>query len=138
MKKVIIPTKLDKEVSRILGDAGFEVVQNPEKAVADLAAENTDAEVIIVRSEKVTPEVMDKLPNLRLVVRAGAGFDNIDTKYARRKNVDVMNTPPTFPPAPANGKNPNSWDVKSPAKPSASSVLDISDAFWRNVSPVSK
>ena len=93
MKKVIIPTKLDKEVSRILGDAGFEVVQNPEKAVADLAAENTDAEVIIVRSEKVTPEVMDKLPNLRLVVRAGAGFDNIDTKYARRKNVDVMNTP---------------------------------------------
>ena len=93
MKKVLIPTKLDKEVSRILGDAGFAVVQNPEKTVADLAAENTDAEVIIVRSEKVTPEIMDKLPSLRLVVRAGAGFDNIDTKYARRKNVDVMNTP---------------------------------------------
>jgi len=70
MKKVLIPTKLDKEVSRILGDAGFAVVQNPEKTVADLAAENTDAEVIIVRSEKVTPEIMDKLPSLRLVVRA--------------------------------------------------------------------
>lgn len=93
MKKVLIPTKLDKEVAKILGNAGFEVVQNPEKAVIDLASENTDAEVIIVRSEKVTPEVMDKLPSLRLVVRAGAGFDNIDTKYARSKNVDVMNTP---------------------------------------------
>ena len=78
MKKVLIPTKLDKEVAKILGNAGFEVVQNPEKAVIDLASENTDAEVIIVRSEKVTPEVMDKLPSLRLVVRAGAGFDNID------------------------------------------------------------
>ena len=93
MKKVLIPTKLDKGVAKILGNAGFEVVQNPEKAVIDLASENTDAEVIIVRSEKVTPEVMDKLPSLRLVVRAGAGFDNIDTKYARSKNVDVMNTP---------------------------------------------
>ena len=93
MKKVLIPTKLDKEVAKILGNAGFEVVQNPEKAVIDLASENTDAEVIIVRSEKVTPEVMDKLPSLRLVVRAGAGFDNIDTKYARSRNVDVMNTP---------------------------------------------
>ena len=49
MKKVIIPTKLDKEVARILGDAGFAVVQNPEKSVADLASENADAEVIIVR-----------------------------------------------------------------------------------------
>ena len=67
MKKVLIPTKLDKEVAKILGNAGFEVVQNPEKAVIDLASENTDAEVIIVRSEKVTPEVMDKLPSLRLV-----------------------------------------------------------------------
>lgn len=93
MKKVLIPTKLDKEVAKILGGAGFEVIQNQEKTPIDLAAENSDAEVMIVRSEKVTPEVMDKLPNLRLVVRAGAGFDNIDTKYARRKNVDVMNTP---------------------------------------------
>ncbi|OQA85978.1 MAG: D-3-phosphoglycerate dehydrogenase [Lentisphaerae bacterium ADurb.Bin242] len=93
MKKVIIPTKLDKEVARILGDAGFEVIQLPEKPVLELARENADAEVIIVRSEKVTPEVMDALPSLKLVVRAGAGYDNIDTQYARRKNVDVMNTP---------------------------------------------
>lgn len=93
MKKVLIPTKLDKVVTEILKKGGFEVVQVPEKPVLDLAKENTDASVIIVRSEKVTPEVMDLLPNLKLVVRAGAGFDNIDTKYARRRNVDVMNTP---------------------------------------------
>ena len=36
---------------------------------------------------------MDQLPQLKLVVRAGAGYDNNDTKYARRRNVDVMNTP---------------------------------------------
>ena len=96
MKKVLIPTKLDKIVAKILTEAGFEVVQipvTPEKGVPELAKENSDAEVVIVRSEKVPAEVIDLLPNLKLVVRAGAGFDNIDTKYARSKNIDVMNTP---------------------------------------------
>lgn len=93
MRKVLIPTKLDKAVAAILNDNGFSVVQKPEVPILDLAKENPDAQVVIVRSEKVTPEVMDLLPELKLVVRAGAGFDNIDTKYARRKEIDVMNTP---------------------------------------------
>ena len=96
MKKVLIPTKLDKVVAKILTEAGFEVVQipsTPEKGVPELARENSDAEVVIVRSEKVPAEVIDLLPSLKLIVRAGAGFDNIDTKYARRKDIDVMNTP---------------------------------------------
>lgn len=93
MRKVLIPTKLDKVVAKILGEHGFEVVQNADAAPADLAAANKDASAIIVRSEKITPEIMDMLPDLKLIVRAGAGFDNIDTKYARRLNIDVMNTP---------------------------------------------
>ncbi|MBR4075310.1 MAG: phosphoglycerate dehydrogenase, partial [Lentisphaeria bacterium] len=93
MRKVLIPTKLDKVVAQILGEHGFEVIQNPDAPLTELAAANADAQAIIVRSEKVLPEVMDMLPDLKLVVRAGAGFDNIDTKYARRKNIDVMNTP---------------------------------------------
>ena len=93
MKKVLIPTKLDKVVSEILTAKGFTVVQDMETPFADLAKANSDAESIIVRSEKVTPEIMALLPSLKLVVRAGAGYDNIDIKYARRKNIDVMNTP---------------------------------------------
>lgn len=93
MKKVLIPTKLDKAVSEILSAKDFTVVQDMETPFAELAKANPDAEALIVRSEKVTPEIMDLLPSLKLVVRAGAGYDNIDTKYARRKNIDVMNTP---------------------------------------------
>lgn len=93
MKKVLIPTKLDKVVSEILAAKGFTVVQDMETPFLDLAKANADTESIIVRSEKVTPEIMDALPALKLVVRAGAGYDNIDIKYARRKNIDVMNTP---------------------------------------------
>ena len=93
MKKVLIPTKLDKVVSEILSAKGFTVVQDMETPFLDLAKANPDTEALIIRSEKVTPEIMDVLPSLKLVVRAGAGYDNVDIKYARRKNIDVMNTP---------------------------------------------
>ncbi|MDD4816423.1 MAG: NAD(P)-dependent oxidoreductase [Victivallaceae bacterium] len=93
MKKVLIPTKLDKFAAKMLTEKGFSVVQDAEKPLAELAAANSDAEVMIVRSEKVTPEIIDAMPKLKLVVRAGAGFNTIDIKYARKRNVDVMNTP---------------------------------------------
>ena len=94
MKKVLIPTKLDSLATKILADhGGYEVVQEPKTPVLDLAKAHPDAHALIVRSEKVTAEVIDALPNLKAVVRAGAGFDNIDGKYARSKGIDVMNTP---------------------------------------------
>ena len=52
-----------------------------------------DADAMIVRSDKVTPEVIDAAKNLKLVVRAGAGYDSIDTAYAKEKGVIVENTP---------------------------------------------
>lgn len=93
MKNVLIPTKLDPIAKEILDAEGFTVVQDTATPLAELVAANPDVEGLIVRSEKVTAEVIDALPKLRLVVRAGAGYNTIDTKYARKKNVDVMNTP---------------------------------------------
>ena len=52
-----------------------------------------DADALIVRSDKVTPEVLDAAANLKIVVRAGAGYDNIDTAYAKDKGVVVENSP---------------------------------------------
>lgn len=52
-----------------------------------------DADAMIVRSDKITPEVMDAAKNLKIVVRAGAGYDSIDTAYAKTKGVVVENTP---------------------------------------------
>ncbi|MBO5308848.1 MAG: 3-phosphoglycerate dehydrogenase, partial [Lentisphaeria bacterium] len=93
MHKVLIPTKLDKAAAALLSERGYEVVLDGATPLADLVAANSDAEVLIVRSEKITAETIDQLPELKLVVRAGAGFNTIDTKYAREKNIDVMNTP---------------------------------------------
>lgn len=52
-----------------------------------------DADAIIVRSDKITPEVIDAAKNVKIIVRAGAGYDSIDTAYAKEKNVVVENTP---------------------------------------------
>lgn len=52
-----------------------------------------EADAMIVRSDKVTSEVLDAAKNLKIVVRAGAGYDSIDTVYAKEKGVIVENTP---------------------------------------------
>lgn len=52
-----------------------------------------DADALIVRSDKVTPEVLDAAKQLKIVVRAGAGYDNVDCAYAKEKGVVVENTP---------------------------------------------
>lgn len=52
-----------------------------------------DADAMIIRSDKVTPEVLDAARQLKIVVRAGAGYDNVDCAYAKQKGVVVENTP---------------------------------------------
>ncbi|MBR6278925.1 MAG: 3-phosphoglycerate dehydrogenase [Bacteroidales bacterium] len=53
----------------------------------------SDADALIIRSDKVTAEVLEAAKNLKIVVRAGAGYDNVDLDAATKKGVVVMNTP---------------------------------------------
>lgn len=93
MKQVLIPTKLDAVAKDLLEAAGFTVIQDSSTALSDLVTQYPETEALIVRSEKITADILDRLPKLRLVIRAGAGYDTIDIKHARRNGVDVMNTP---------------------------------------------
>lgn len=52
-----------------------------------------DADALIIRSDKVTAEVLDAAEKLKIVVRAGAGYDNIDCAAAKAKGVVAENTP---------------------------------------------
>lgn len=52
-----------------------------------------DANAIIIRSDIIDKEVFDAAPNLKIVVRAGAGYDNVDLEAATAHGVCVMNTP---------------------------------------------
>ena len=81
-------------ITNELKDAGHEVILLEKYAsTAELLEAVKDADAMIVRSDKVTPEVLDAAKQLKVVVRAGAGYDSIDTAYAKEKNVVVENTP---------------------------------------------
>ncbi|MBQ5826677.1 MAG: 3-phosphoglycerate dehydrogenase [Bacteroidaceae bacterium] len=81
-------------IKEIFNEAGFEVVlleKYTEKSELLAAVETVDA--IIIRSDKVDAEVFDAAKNLKIVVRAGAGYDNVDLEAATAHGVVVMNTP---------------------------------------------
>ena len=83
-----------KGITDILEAAGHQVAKLEKyEAQADLVAAVADAEAIIIRSDKVTEEVMAAAPKLKIVVRAGAGYDNVDLEAATAKGIVVMNTP---------------------------------------------
>jgi D-3-phosphoglycerate dehydrogenase len=78
----------------ILTEAGHQVEKLENYASQEaLVASVTDVEALIVRSDKVTEEVMAAAPKLKIVVRAGAGFDNVDLAAATARGIVVMNTP---------------------------------------------
>ena len=83
-----------KGIREILEGAGHEVVLLEKYAEAkDLIDAVADVEAMIIRSDKVTPEVLDAAKKLKIVVRAGAGFDNVDLAAATAHDVVVENTP---------------------------------------------
>lgn len=81
-------------IREILEAAGHELVLFEKYAEqSDLVAAVADTEALIIRSDKVTAEVIAAAPKLKIVVRAGAGYDNVDLEAATKAGVVVMNTP---------------------------------------------
>ena len=100
MAKVLIATvkpfsaQAVEEVEGILKKAGYEVeVLSKYPDQSDLIAAVKDADALIIRSDNVDREVIEAAGNLKIVVRAGAGYDNVDLKAATEQGVVVMNTP---------------------------------------------
>jgi D-3-phosphoglycerate dehydrogenase len=83
-----------KGITQEVEAAGYEVAlleKYTEKAQLLEAVATADA--LIIRSDKVDAEVLAAAPNLKIVVRAGAGYDNVDLAAATEHKVVVMNTP---------------------------------------------
>ncbi len=81
-------------IKEICDKAGFELVKLEKYTSKDqLKAAVKDVDAIIIRSDIIDKEIIDAADNLKIVVRAGAGYDNIDLAAATAKNVVAMNTP---------------------------------------------
>ena len=80
-------------IKKVLEDAGHELVLVEKGTKDDMIAAIKDCAGLIVRSDIVDKQVMDAAPQLKVVVRAGAGYDNIDLAEATAHGICVMNTP---------------------------------------------
>ncbi len=98
--KILVAT--EKPFAKIAVDGIREVVEKNGYELAllekytdvnDLYKAVADADALIVRSDKVTKEVIDHANNLKIVVRAGAGYDNLDLEACTAKGIVAMNTP---------------------------------------------
>jgi D-3-phosphoglycerate dehydrogenase len=89
--KVIVADKISDRGVELLKETGWKIVATTKET---LVGELPDADALIVRSAtKVTADLLDKAPRLRVVGRAGVGVDNIDLDEATKRGVLVMSTP---------------------------------------------
>ena len=93
--KVLIADKFEAFGVEALKAAGCEVTVNPDLSGDTLAEAvgKSGCEVLIVRSTKVTADIINAASKLKMIVRAGAGYDTIDTAAATARNVRVTNCP---------------------------------------------
>ncbi|MCX8160457.1 MAG: 3-phosphoglycerate dehydrogenase [Candidatus Saccharicenans sp.] len=95
MTKILIADTLDKEaVAELQKVPGFEVTVKTGLSEPELVQLIPEFEVAVVRSAtKITRPVIEAGKNLKLLIRAGIGLDNIDVAAAREKGIEVANTP---------------------------------------------
>ncbi|MGD9252657.1 MAG: NAD(P)-dependent oxidoreductase [Holophagae bacterium] len=99
-KRVLVATEKPfspaavNELKKVFAAANYDVAMLESYTdKADLLAAVANVDAMIIRSDKVTAEVLDAAKNLKIVVRAGAGYDNMDGAHAASKGVVAMNTP---------------------------------------------
>ena len=81
-------------IRQVIDEAGYELVLLEKYAdKQELLNAVADVDAIIIRSDIVDQEVLDAANNLKIVVRAGAGYDNIDLAASKAKGVVAQNTP---------------------------------------------
>lgn len=82
-----------KAIENTINASGNELLLVEGGTREDLLEAVKEAEGLIVRSDKIDGAVMDAAPKLKVIVRAGAGYDNIDLEAATAHGICVMNTP---------------------------------------------
>ncbi|NOY78263.1 MAG: hydroxyacid dehydrogenase [Calditrichaeota bacterium] len=92
--RILIPDDLPQECLSIFKSADFEVIFNPAMPPEDILEAVKEADGMVVRSKvKVTREIIESGDRLKLIGRAGVGYDNIDVAAATEKGIAVMNVP---------------------------------------------
>lgn len=92
MEKVLLTERIHEDAAAYLKEA-FEVVQGTSAKPEDVIREAQGCGGILIRSAKITAEIMDAVPTLKVVAKHGMGVDNIDVDHATEKGIQVVNAP---------------------------------------------
>ena len=91
---VFVSDKIDTSAIEKIKAAGHNITEQVGLSADELKKALGNTEVLAIRSAtKVTADIMDAVPSLKLVVRAGVGLDNVDLAAAKTKGIEVRNTP---------------------------------------------
>lgn len=94
MKKlVLIPQDIAEAGKRLLVDRGYEVQVGSGADARTVIAEGADAEAVILRLSPFGRDIIEQLPQLRIIARHGVGYDNVDVEAATENGIWVTNTP---------------------------------------------
>jgi D-3-phosphoglycerate dehydrogenase len=94
MGRVLVADAIAESAVAKIKAAGLEVVVRNKDSDGPIEEQIKGFDCVVVRSAtKITKEVIEAADNLKLVVRAGVGLDNVDQKAAKEKGVEVQNTP---------------------------------------------
>lgn len=91
--KVLIADKFPELYIKKIQDLGLEVINSPKLGENDLPSASKEVDIIIVRSTVVNSETIENSKKLSLIIRAGAGVNNINIKSANQKGIYVSNCP---------------------------------------------
>lgn len=95
MKKVLANDGLNAAGIEALSNNGFEVITEkvPQEELVNFINKESVSVLLVRSATKVTKEIIDQCPSLKIIGRGGVGMDNIEVSYAREKGLHVINTP---------------------------------------------
>jgi D-3-phosphoglycerate dehydrogenase len=94
MGRVLVADAIEESAMAKIKAAGLDVVVRNKDSDGPIEEQIKGFDCVVVRSAtKITKEVIEAADNLKLVVRAGVGLDNVDQEAAKKKGVEVQNTP---------------------------------------------
>lgn len=95
MRKILANDGMEDAGIKLLEKAGFIVVTDkvPQDELAEVINENDFVALTVRSATQVNRELIDSCPSVRVIGRGGVGMDNIDVEYAKKKNIQVVNTP---------------------------------------------
>ncbi|MCK4682682.1 3-phosphoglycerate dehydrogenase, partial [Candidatus Bipolaricaulota bacterium] len=92
--RVLVSDPLAQSAVAAMREAGLALDEKTDLSVEQLKSEIANYDAIVIRSAtKLRAEILDCATDLKLIVRAGVGLDNVDIPYAKEKGIEVRNTP---------------------------------------------